>query len=125
MNSGLLHVGDTMGPDEVNIPKSPDDSVDPDTNTEKGDPTFEKVGKPGKWSSFSYRLLFTSIAQGGQYNKMFLPGVYQLVSPNEDDAEISTHGGWNVFYQVCKKGEDEYVVGEIISKEYPPPWVDV
>ena len=33
VNSMLLHVGDTMDPYEVKVPKSPYDWVDPDPNT--------------------------------------------------------------------------------------------
>ena len=43
MNSVLLHAGDTMDPDDVKVRKSPDYWVDPDTITEKGEPTFVKV----------------------------------------------------------------------------------
>ena len=36
MNSVLIHVGNTIEPDEVNLPKSPDDQVEPAPNTAKG-----------------------------------------------------------------------------------------
>ena len=45
--------------------------------------------------------------------------------PNEDDAEICTHGECNIFYQGCKKGGCEDVVRENIAEYYPPTWVDV
>ena len=53
MNSVFLHVGYTMHPDEVKVPKAPDDWVDPPKNTGKGEPNFDKVYNPGIWSSFS------------------------------------------------------------------------
>ena len=61
----LLHDGDTMNPDEVKVPKAPDDWVEPAPNTAKGEPTFDKVDNPGGWSSFSCRPLFAYGAQGG------------------------------------------------------------
>ena len=45
-NSVLLHIGDTMEPDEVNLPKPPDDCVEPDTNKAKRGNTFQKSGQP-------------------------------------------------------------------------------
>ena len=36
LNYGLIHVRDTMEPDEVNIPNIPDDWVEPDLITERG-----------------------------------------------------------------------------------------
>ena len=42
----LLNFGNNMDPDEFKVPKLPDDWVDPDTNTEKGGPTFDKSGQP-------------------------------------------------------------------------------
>ena len=47
MNYVLLHVVDTMDPDEVNVTKSPDEQVEPAPNTQKGKPTFDKLEKPG------------------------------------------------------------------------------
>ena len=82
MNSVLLHTGHNMYPDEVKVPKSPDDWVDPATNTSKGDPTFEKVENPGRWSSFSYRPVFDSGAQRLQYNSRCLPYGCHPVPPN-------------------------------------------
>ena len=38
----LLHIGETMEPDEVKVPKAPHELVDPSPNTENGEPTFEK-----------------------------------------------------------------------------------
>ena len=93
MNSMFLHVGDTMHPDEVKVPKAPDDWVEPPTNTGKGELNFDKVYNPGIWSSFSYRPAFASGSQGGQYNFHCLPDVCQPVPPNEDDDAILTHGG--------------------------------
>ena len=46
MNYVLLHAGDTIDPDEVKVPKSPDDWVQPTPNTEKVEPTFDKVDIP-------------------------------------------------------------------------------
>ena len=43
MNSVLLHVWDTMYPDEVKVPKTPDEYFEPDSNTSKGEPIFDKV----------------------------------------------------------------------------------
>ena len=43
MNSVSLHDGDTMGPDEVKVPKSPDEWAKLPPNTSKGDPTFYQV----------------------------------------------------------------------------------
>ena len=48
MNSVLIHARDTMDPDKVKLPKAPDDWVDPDINTVKRDPTFNKVENPGR-----------------------------------------------------------------------------
>ena len=53
MNSVLPHFGDTMDPDEVKVPKPPDDWVNPSPNTANGGATFEKVDNLGVWSSFS------------------------------------------------------------------------
>ena len=48
MNYIMLHVGNTMDPDEFKIPKEPYDWVDPDTYTSKGEPNFDKVENPGR-----------------------------------------------------------------------------
>ena len=53
MNSLLLHVGDTMDPDEVNLSKSPDDWVEHSPNTAEVKPPFEKLDNPGLWSRLS------------------------------------------------------------------------
>ena len=90
----LLHVGDTMDPDEVKVPKPPDDWVGHDTNTAKGEPTLYKVENSGGWIRFSYRPVFASGSQGGQYKFHFIPDSCQPVPPNEDGSEIFTHGGW-------------------------------
>ena len=66
MNSVLIHVGYTMKPYEVKVLKAPDDWVEHDPKTAKGEPTFDKLDNPGGWSSFSYRLIFVSGSQGGQ-----------------------------------------------------------
>ena len=63
MKSLLLHVEYTMDPDRVKVSKPPDEWVDPDLNTEEWEPTFDKVDNPGRWSSFSYRPLFTYVSQ--------------------------------------------------------------
>ena len=52
MESMLLHVGETMNHYEVNTHKAPYYWVDLDTNTSKGDPTFDKVDNPCGQSSF-------------------------------------------------------------------------
>ena len=46
MNSMLLHVGDTMDPNKVKVPKTPYYWVDPPPNTSKRGDTFEKVDNP-------------------------------------------------------------------------------
>ena len=125
MNSVLLHAGDTMDPDDVKVRKSPDYWVDPDTITEKGEPTFVKVDKPGGCSSLSCLPIFLYVAQGGQYKAGCLQASCQTYIPNEDDAVILTNGGWNFFYRGWKKGGDEDVVRENISEEDPPPCFDV
>ena len=93
MNSVLLHSGVTMDPDELKVPKAPDEWVYPAPNTLKGGSTFEKVDNPGRWSSFSYRPALASESQGGQYKARCLPAGCQAVPPNEYDAAIHTHGG--------------------------------
>ena len=67
VNSMLLHVGDTMDPDEVKIPKAPYDWVEPAPNTSKGDPNFEKVDNTVIWSSSSHHPVFASGAKEIQY----------------------------------------------------------
>ena len=67
----LLHVGETMDPDEVKVPKSPYDQVDPPPNTSKGGANFDKMDNPGGWSSFSYHPVFASGSQAGQYKAHF------------------------------------------------------
>ena len=89
----LLHVGEIMYLDEVKVPKAPDDWVDPDTNTENRKPTSHKVDNPGIWSSFSYRPVFVSGSQGGQYKAHCLPAGFQVVSTYGDNAAICTHVG--------------------------------
>ena len=61
MNYALIHVGDTMEPNEVKIYKSLDDWFDPHPDTALGGPSFDKVDNPDKWSSFSYSPVFTYI----------------------------------------------------------------
>ena len=48
----LIRVGDTIDPNEVKVPKSPDDLVDPTPNTSKGLPNFYKVYNPVVWIIF-------------------------------------------------------------------------
>ena len=60
MNSMLLHVGDTMDPDEVKIPKASYDWVYPAPNTSKGGANFDKVDNPVIWSSSSHHPIFAS-----------------------------------------------------------------
>ena len=91
----LLCVGDTVEPDEVKVLKYPDEWVDPDNNTSKEEPPFNKVDSPYRQSSFSFSPVFVSVAQGGQYKFHCLPAGCQPVPPNEDNAVISTHGRWN------------------------------
>ena len=62
-----------------------------------GGAAFEKVYNPGGWISFSQRPVFESGAQVVQNNSRFLPGACQPVPPNEYDAEIRTHVGYNFF----------------------------
>ena len=94
MSSLLLHIWDTMDPDEFKIPKALDDWVGPTTNTAMGGTTFDKVDNQDGWSRFSYRPEFLSGAQGGQYKFYCLPSDCQSVLTNEDNATIHTHGGW-------------------------------
>ena len=54
----LLHIGDTMDPYDVKFLKEPHDWVDPAPNTAKEEPTFDKVDRPGGWSSFSFFPVF-------------------------------------------------------------------
>ena len=93
IKSVMLHVGDTMERYEFKLPKSPDNWVDPAPNTAKGGPTFDKLDNPGACIRFSYRPIFTSGAQGGQYKAHCTPSGYQPVQPNEVDNTILTHGG--------------------------------
>ena len=94
MTSVLLHFGYTMDPYEIKSPKAPDYWVDPPPNTSNGKPTLDKVEKPGGWISFSYRPVFASVSQGGQYKACCLPDGCQTVPLNKYDAAILTHGGW-------------------------------
>ena len=55
-----------MDPNEVKVPKPPNDWVDPDTNTAKGGHNLEKQDNPDGWSSFFYHPVFTSGSQGNQ-----------------------------------------------------------
>ena len=103
MNSMLLNVGYTMYPDEVTVPKPPNDWVDPSPNITKGGPIINKVDNPGIWSSFYYRPVFASGTQVGQYKFHFILAGFQLVKPHEEDALIFTHGGWN-FLPMVKEG---------------------
>ena len=125
MNYMLLHVGGNIDPDEVKVPKAPYYWFDPITKTSWGEYNFDKVENTGGRSSLSYRPIFTSRAQGGQYKAHFIPAVFQPVPRNEDVAEIFTHGGLNLFYQGCNKREDKDVMWENISEEDPTPWIDV
>ena len=61
----LLHVGDTMDPDEFNIPKVPYYWVGPATNTPR-EPNFDLVDNPGRWSSLSHQPIFAYVAKGIQ-----------------------------------------------------------
>ena len=60
----LLHVGETMDPDEVKIPKAPYDWVEPAPNTSKGGANFYKVKNLGRCSSLSHHPVFASGAKG-------------------------------------------------------------
>ena len=53
MNYVFLNLGYTMDPNEVKVPKLPDDWIEPSPNTAKGGPTFDKVDNLGGWSRFS------------------------------------------------------------------------
>ena len=97
MNSGFLHVGENMDPDEVKVPKPPNDCIDPDTNTAKGDPEFNKLYIPCGQSSCSYRNVFKSVSHVGQYKFHCIPARFQPVHPNEDDNTIRTHEGRKCF----------------------------
>ena len=104
MNYALIHVGYTMEPDEVKVPKELDDWFDTAPKKSEGGTTFGKVDNPGGWIIFSYRPLFASGAQGGKYKANYLPYGCHPVPPNEDDYSIRAHGGWIFFYQGWKKG---------------------
>ena len=52
-----------METDEVKVPKSPDDWVEPSPNTAKGGNTFKKLDSPGTRSSFSYCPIFAPVAK--------------------------------------------------------------
>ena len=75
MNSVLIYVGDTMDPGEFKLPKAPDDWFDPSTNTAKGYPNLDQFYNTEGQSSFLYRAVFESVAQGGQYKGHFPPNV--------------------------------------------------
>ena len=42
-----------MDQDEFKVPKAPEEWVETNPKTAKGDPTFDKVDNLGGWSSFS------------------------------------------------------------------------
>ena len=83
-----------MEPDKVKVHKASYELVDPDVNTAKGGTTFDKLDNPGGLSSFYYRPIFLSRAQGCQRKDHCLPAGCHTVRPNEDDAAIPTHRGW-------------------------------
>ena len=114
-NSVLIHVGDTIYPYEVKILKAPDDWVEPAPNTSKGGPTFNKLDKPGGWIIFSYRHVFESGAQGGQYKANCLTDGFQIVPPIEYDTALNKQGEW-FFYQGWKNLEEKGGVREDIAE---------
>ena len=79
MNSVLLHGGDNMVPDEVKVPKAPDDWVYPPPNIENGEPNCDKVDDPWVWITLYYLPVLSSGAQGGQYKYHCLPSRCQPV----------------------------------------------
>ena len=116
MNYVFLRVGKNMQPYEVKVPKTPDEWVEPPTNTGKGESNFEKVYNPRIWSSFCYRPAFDSGSQGGQYNFNYLPAVCHPIPSNEDEDAILTHGGWNVSTKGGRRGKTRMVLVRIFQK---------
>ena len=89
----LLHVSNTVEPNEFKVAKAQYDWVNPPPNTEKGEPTFYKSDNPEVWSNFGCRPVFLSVSQGGHYKAHCLPSVFQTVPINEDNSTICTHVG--------------------------------
>ena len=104
MNYVLIISGDTIEPNEVKVPKSPDYWVDPPPNTSKGGANIDQVDNPGGWSSFYYPPLFLSRAQGGSYKAHFLPTGCHPLPPNEDNTTLPTHKGWNFMPRMEERG---------------------
>ena len=112
----LLHVGDTMDPDKVKVPKLLDYWLETYSNTSKGGLTLDKVNNLVIWSSFSYRPILVSRAQGVLSNCHCLPNGYHPVPPNEDDAAFFTHGGWIFSTKGGRMGNISMVQGRRLPK---------
>ena len=98
-----------MDPDEVKVLKAPDDWVDPAPNTAKQGANFDKFYNSRRCIRFSYRLAFSSGAQGGQYKARCLPDVYRLVIPNEEKSSIHTHEEWDFSTKVGRREKTSMV----------------
>ena len=104
MNYMLIHVWDTIDPDEVKAPKTTYEWVNPDNDTAKGEPTFDKVDTPGRWSNFYYHPVFSSGAQEFQQTYHCIPAVCQPVTTNQENVSILKHVGWNFSTKGGRRG---------------------
>ena len=92
---------------------------------QRGGIPFKKVDNPGGCIIFYYRYIFESVAQGGQYKFNCIPAGYQPVNPNDENAEIITHGGWVFLPRAEEGGRRGWCEGEDFQRGSSSTWVDV
>ena len=81
---------------EVSMPTVPSDWIPPMAKVEKGEPTFENVDNPGKWSEFTYRSKFLKTGTKN-YAHHSLPTGARPVPINADGKRVVD--GWEFHYE--------------------------
>jgi hypothetical protein len=79
-------------------PSAPHDR-DPTINLNHGEPRFEDVNNPGKWSNFTFRPVFEPRGEKYIYHSMPAGAVPVLMNAKTGKREV---GGYEFFYQGWK-----------------------
>ena len=84
-------------PYNITLPAPPTDRKPPYIKVEKGEPHFESVDNPGKWSEYNFRPEFEKKATGGHYQGRTLPtGATPVPASGPGGKRVA--GGWEFHY---------------------------
>jgi len=102
LHRGELDAARALG---ITIPGTPEDWVPPVRKIEKGEPAFETIDNPGKWSAYTFRPEFSGKPATGPYKRHSLPTGASPVPKGPDGKRCVN--GWEFFYDGWTKGDDD------------------